>query len=150
MINIGTVCKRNVVSVDWGDSVFDAIRLMRENHVGDVVITKRRNGGVEPVGIITDRDVVMELVAPEVDMDNVTVADVMSYELLTATEDADVTATLIDMRTRGVRRIPVVNCDHMLVGIFTVDDMIELLASQLTNIAFLVERERDQEKATRT
>ena len=150
MINIGTVCKRNVASVDWGDSVLDAVKLMRRHHVGDVVVTKRDNAGVQPVGIITDRDIVVELIAEQVDMEKITVGDVMSYELLTANEDADLVSTLKDMRSKGVRRIPVVSKDGYLVGIFSVDDMIELLATQLTDIAYLFARERDYEEATRT
>jgi len=149
MINIGKVCKRNVSAVDWGDSVLDAVRLMRRNHVGDVVVTKRDNGGVQPVGIITDRDIVVELIAEQVDMEKITVGDVMSYELLTADEDADLVTTLKDMRSRGVRRIPVVDKAGYLAGIFSVDDMIELLATQLTDIAYLFARERDYEEATR-
>ncbi len=150
MINIGKVCKRNVSSVDWGDSVLDAVRLMRRNHVGDVVVTKRDSGGIEPVGIITDRDIVVELIAEQVDMEKITVGDVMSYELLTAKEDADLLSTLKDMRSKGVRRIPVVDKEGYLAGIFSVDDMIELLATQLTDIAYLFARERDYEEATRT
>jgi CBS domain-containing protein len=108
---------------------------MRLHHVGDVVIVEDRKEMPVPVGIITDRDLVVELIADEVDLDAVTVGDVMSYELVTARTDDSIWETLKRMRGQGVRRIPVVNDQGGLEGILALDDILELLAEELSMLA---------------
>lgn len=75
---IGEICNREVVIVRKEDSILEAAKLMREYHVGDVVVVDDREGRVIPLGILTDRDIVVELIAKEVPLDSVSVQDVMS------------------------------------------------------------------------
>jgi len=149
-MNIGEICSREVVIANKEDSVLDAARLMREHHVGDVVVVEQRDGQRVPVGILTDRDIVLELVAKSVDAQTVTVADAMSGELLTAKEADDVGDLIARMQGRGVRRVPVVNAKGGLVGIVAVDDLMDLLAEELTQLAGLVKREERREQSHRT
>jgi CBS domain-containing protein len=135
--------------MDRGESLHEAVRLMREHHVGDVVITEQRAGRTVPIGILTDRDILIEVVAQDVPLANLAVSDVMSFDLLTVGENHSETDALLSMRRKGVRRAPVVDGEGTLVGIVTVDDVIEVLAEQLGNIAALIGREQAFERQRR-
>lgn len=148
-MNVGEICSREVVVMDGGESLREAVRLMRENHVGDVVITENRAGKTLPVGILTDRDILIEVVAKDVPLDSLGVSDVMSSGLLTVTESETEAEALTVMRHKGVRRAPVVDAGGALVGIVSIDDVIEVLAEQLGNIAALIGREQQQERERR-
>ena len=133
-MTVGKVCNRQVTIVDIEDSILDAVHLMRRHHVGDVIVTRPTPGGRRPVGILTDRDIVIELLGENVDPSAVGIKDVMSAELLTAIESDSIHDSIKRMRTAGVRRLPVVDADGKLVGIFTLDDAIDLICEQLGDI----------------
>ena len=133
-MTVGKVCNRQVTTVDIEDSILDAVHLMRRHHVGDVIVTRSTPDGRRPVGILTDRDIVIELLGEDVDPSAVGIKDVMSAELLTATESDSIRDSVKRMRTAGVRRMPVVDADGKLVGIFTLDDAIDLICEQLGDI----------------
>jgi CBS domain-containing protein len=148
-MRVGEVCNREVVVTDRNATLVETARLMRSQHVGDVVVVEQRPDGVHPVGILTDRDIVVELVADEVDLAAVSVGDVMSFELITASEADDLFDTIKRMRNKGIRRLPVVAGSGALVGILTVDDLIDLVAEQLTDLVKLITHERNQERFRR-
>lgn len=145
----GEICNREVVFIERAASIAEAARLMREHHVGDLVVVEEKNGRRAPVGIVTDRDLVLEVIAEGVNQNDVAVGDVMSYELVTANEDDDLFDTLKHMRTKGVRRLPVVDRRGDLVGIVTVDDLLDLLAEQVSDLARIVQREQTRERERR-
>jgi CBS domain-containing protein len=122
---------------------------MRSRHVGDVVVVEQRNGSRHPVGIVTDRDIVVEVVAAGVNPDALTVADITGPDLATVSESEGVYEALHTMRSKGVRRIPVVDRDGGLVGIVTLDDLLSLLAEEMTELAKLVSREKQREATVR-
>ena len=141
MANIGDFCNREVVVTTPEMTVTEAAQLMRQHHVGTIVVCEQMNGGRRiPVGILTDRDIVVEVVAPELRSDTITVGDIMAPELITVRELDDVVQTLEVMRARAVRRIPVVGEDGQLVGIVSIDDLLGVLAEELTDIAKIVAR----------
>ena len=148
-MTIGKVCNREVVFIHAQASVPEAARLMREYHVGDLVVTKEKTGKRVPVGIVTDRDIVLEVIAEGVSMDDVSVGDIMSDNLVTARESDGLLETVKVMRAKGIRRLPVVNDDHELVGILSVDDLIDLFSEQIVDLARLIAREQSREKAGR-
>lgn len=147
-MSIGEICNRQVVISRKGDSVRDAAKLMRTYHVGTVVVVEDGDDRRVPVGILTDRDIVLELIAADVDLDLVTVGDVMSFELVCVLEGDGVIDTIKKMRKNGVRRMPVVNASGSLEGIVTVDDLTEVLSEQLHDLTHLVVKgqERESEK----
>lgn len=149
-MRVGEACNREVIVVGRDEPITGAVRLMRDHHVGDVVVVENKTGETLPLGILTDRDIVLELLAVDVDLDTVTVGDAMTYELFTADEDDELSAAVDLMRDRGVRRLPVVNASGGLIGILTVDDIIDLLAEQLHALAALVTREQHREREHRT
>ncbi len=146
---IGEVCNKEIITVQSEDSVLDAAKLMRQNHVGDVLVVENRNGINIPIGIVTDRDLVMEIMAPELDASVITVGDIMAPEFTTVKESAGLFEAIQHMRNMAVRRLPVVDESGQLVGIITLDDLLVLLADELHALARLVTREQQKEIHTR-
>ncbi len=146
---IGEVCNRDVVVVKKDESALDAALLMRRFHVGDLVVIEEEGGQRIPVGILTDRDIVIEAVAEDVNSRELTVGDIMSADLVTVNEDEDIVDTVKMMRANGIRRVPVVDRSGVLVGIVTVDDLIELLAEVLDDLTKLIRREQKREQEIR-
>ena len=147
---IGDICNREVVIAQRETTVLEAARLMRQHHVGDLVIVDETDGKRIPVGIITDRDVVLEVICMELDAAVLTAGDIMGLKLATVRESEGVFETMRYMRTRGVRRLPVVSAQGVLIGIVTLDDLLELLAEEMNELAKLVSKERMHEKLSRS
>ena len=148
-MSAGEYCNREVVVAQRSDSIRQVIELMRSHHVGDVVVVEQQGEIRVPVGIFTDRDVVVELLAEDVDFDSVSIGDVMSFELITVNEETKLLDAIKLMRPKGVRRAPVVNEQGGLIGILTVDDILCLIAEQLGDIVALISNEQSQESAHR-
>jgi CBS domain-containing protein len=146
---IGDICTRDTVFTTRDSSIGDAARLMREHHVGDLVVVEDKGGRRVPVGILTDRDLVIEILAKEVDMNSLSVGDLMIEDLVTAREADGLYETIQRMRAKGVRRVPVVDAHDSLIGIVSVDDLLDLLADELTALARLVSREQARERTRR-
>jgi predicted transcriptional regulator len=148
-MRIGEICTRDVVYCTPDTNVAEAARLMRERHVGDLLVGVEEPGRVRPIGIVTDRDIVVEVVAMNVSPDQLTVKDIMSRALIYVDETKDVYETLALMRHRGMRRMPVVDERDDLVGIVTLDDLLENIAEEMGLAAKLVQQERERETAAR-
>jgi CBS domain-containing protein len=146
---IGELCNRNVIYCKAKTSVLEAAQLMRNQHVGDLVVVDEPNGERLPVGLVTDRDLVVEIMAKELDPSSVTVSDIMVSRLSTATEAEGVYETIERMRRDGVRRMPVINGLGGLVGIITVDDLTGYLADELNELSRVSTRQRVREKRDR-
>lgn len=146
----GELCNRDVVTATRETSILDAARLMRDLHVGSLVIVETRGDNVEPVGIVTDRDIVLEVIAEGVALDAVTAGDIMTFALLKVAEDESVFDTAQRMRARGVRRVPVVTAAGALAGIIALDDILQLLSEELSLLSKLTMRESEQEEKKRT
>jgi CBS domain-containing protein len=149
-MSIGELCNRAVTVLPRDASIREAVRLMREKHVGDVIVVDDEHGQRRPAGILTDRDVVIELVAKDVDLDAMTVADAMSNAVVTVRESEELDDTIDRMRVHGVRRMPVVDDKGALVGIVTLDNLIDVLTNHLSSLVLLTKRERTREARTRT
>jgi CBS domain-containing protein len=147
---IGEVCNREVAVIEADTTISEAVKLMRDQHVGDIVVVEQRGPEPVPVGILTDRDIVIEVLAEDVDPQSVSVGDIMSASLLTARESEELIDVIARMRAQGVRRVPVVNERGGLEGILTVDDILELLAEQVNGLAGLVKTEQLRERERRT
>lgn len=146
----GEYCNRDVVIAGSTDSLRSAIQLMRTHHVGDVLVVENVAGNKTPVGILTDRDIVLEVLAQDIDIDSVSVGDVMSDQLVTVTEDTGIAETLDVMRAHGIRRLPVIDRAGALQGIISIDDFLELMAEQVQKLAVLVKTEQRHEKRLRS
>lgn len=149
-MSAGELCNRRVAIAEKTLSVADAARLMRRLHVGDLVVIEEGDGRRQPVGIVTDRDIVVEVVADGVNPEALTIGDIMGPELATVRENEGLFETLRYMRDKGVRRMPVVDQAGGLVGILTLDDLLGLLAEEMTGLARLVSHERQREADVRS
>lgn len=122
--------------------------LMRQHHVGDLVVVDKDDGGV-PVGIITDRDIVVSVIALGLDPASLQAGDVMSDDLLTAGEEDDVYQTIEHMRLRGIRRVPLVDAGGALKGIVSVDDLLAFLADEMGDLSRISAHQQAHEKRAR-
>lgn len=148
-MSVGQYCNRQVVTVERTTEILEIARMMRRYHVGIVVVVERREGADYPIGIVTDRDLVVEVLAQSLTPETVTVGDVMSDHLLTAKEDDNFWRTVDRMSAKGVRRLVVLNESGALVGILTVDDVLTVLAVGLSDLTRLVQREVAKETQQR-
>ena len=152
-MTIGTICNREVITVQRDATVLHAAVLMRQYHVGDVVVIENRKNKTVPIGIVTDRDIVVELVATELDCKVITVGDIIITKLIVVKDSAGVFEAIQLMANKGVRRLPVVDDDGGLVGIITLDDLLLLLSKELATLtklaAKLVTREQKNEATKR-
>ena len=148
-MNAGELCNRDVVTATTDMTILDAARLMRDQHVGCLVVIATKDDHIEPVGMLTDRDIVIEVIAEGIDINQVTVGDIMSYAVLKVPENESIFDTAQRMRARGVRRVPVVSNTCSLVGILAFDDILEMLSEELSVLSRLTSREAEQEAKKR-
>src|SRR5687767_13445449 len=150
-MGVGEICSREVVFARRNESVAQAARLMREHHVGSVVVADERNGRRYPVGVVTDRDIAVGVVALGLDPEKRNVESAMPAELVCVRETDGLGRAVALMRAQGVRRLPVVDAAGGLIGILSADDALEVLSEELYCLAGMVaagERfEREQRKA---
>jgi CBS domain-containing protein len=144
-VQIGEICIRDVVNASRDTPVLEAAQLMRSRHVGDVVVVENGKRGPIPIGIVTDRDIVVEIIAPRIDVARLTLGDIMARELITVPETQDVFETVEQMRRHGVRRLPVTDKQGVLLGIVSIDDLVQLLAMQASELSRIITRERSKE-----
>lgn len=149
-MTVGEYCNREVTIAKANDSIKTAIDLMRSQHAGTIVIVDDKNATSKPVGILTDRDIVLEVFAKDVDLESVTIGDIMSYDLATIKENASITDVISLMKSSGVRRIPVVDSAGALTGIIASDDVLDLVAEQISGLVGLMKKERKREQDIRS
>jgi CBS domain-containing protein len=142
---VSEICTREVIVMQRDETVMEAAKLMRQHHVGAVLVVEDRNGVRVPVGIVTDRDLVVEIMAPELDHMVITVGDIMVQELFTVKDSTGISDAIQYMRSKTVRRLPIVDEHGGLVGILTLDDVLELVAEEMRDLAKLVGYELKKE-----
>jgi CBS domain-containing protein len=130
-LTAGEICKRQVTVAYRKTSLVAAAQLMREDHVGSVVVVDDENGSRQVCGLITDRDIVMAVVATGLDPEQLLLEDIMSEQVVTAYESDSLLELMRSMRDEGVRRLPVVGFDNELMGIVTMDDVLKIMAHEM-------------------
>lgn len=148
-MTVGDACNREIVIVEKNEPVSEAIHLMRKYHVGDVVVIERQGQNIVPIGILTDRDIVVEILTKGVDLDKVNIGDVMSFNLVAVQDTADLADAIKLMQHKGVRRLPVINSDGHAIGILAMDNVLMLLAEQFNGIAGLIASGQNRERMIR-
>jgi CBS domain-containing protein len=146
---IGEFCNREVVFATREMSLPEAAQLMRKFHVGDLVVIDEVDGKRVPVGIVTDRDMVIEIISQSLDFNEFSVGDIMSPQLISVQEKEGVFETIRLMRAKGIRRIPVVNQEGGLEGIVSADDILDLLAEEMAELAKVAPRQQEREGKTK-
>jgi CBS domain-containing protein len=144
-MSIGQICNREVVSATRDTTVQAAAKLMRHYHVGTVVVVDETGSMGVPVGIVTDRDIVIDVCAVDLNQNVITIGDIMTPELVTVREDEGLLQTVEIMRDKRVRRLPVTDNNGKLVGIVSIDDLFEALTAHMAEMARIMGREREDE-----
>ena len=143
------LCTKAVITAEAGTSLIEVARLMRTHHVGSVVVVADNGAGRKPVGIVTDRDIVVEVVAMGLEAASMTAGDIMSQSPAVSQADDDALWALKVMRDRGVRRLPVVDDAGRLEGLIAFDDLMQHVGTTLGDIAQVIGTERSVENARR-
>ena len=142
------ICRKPAVTAAAATTLVEIASLMRANHVGSVVVVAK-NGECKPVGIVTDRDIVVEVLALGLDAATMTAGDIMSKSPVVSEADADVLWALKVMRDRGVRRLPVVDGKGELAGMLAFDDVMQHLGTSIGDAAQMIGTQRLAEATRR-
>lgn len=139
------LCVHEVVVAPRSLSIDQAARLMREKHVGCLVVVEQGDSGRLPAGLVTDRDIVTAVVAKDADPKTLSVQDVMSASLASVDQNDSLFDILQTMRRHGVRRLPVTGPHGVLAGIVSLDDVYAALAGQMQAASAVMGRARARE-----
>ena len=150
-MNVGSICNRRVITASPQLDVQAAAELMRQEHIGFlVVVPEQPRGPQPPLGVLTDRDIVVAVVAKRADPAALKVGDLMSMQPVVASESDAIDLALRTMRRAGVRRLPVVNGRGEVVGVLSLDDLLEFVAREMESLSGAVRNGRQIEGVTRT
>lgn len=144
-MQVGTICTRDVITIDAQSPLADAASLMRDKHVGSLVVTCLSARGVEVCGMVTDRDVVLDAIAREAPVGALRIGDLASTELTLISESADLDEAITVMQVSGVRRLLVSNSDDQLCGLLSIDDVMQAFAQQMGGLAKIMTSGRERE-----
>jgi len=142
---LNNFCILDVACCTPRTTVLEAAHLMRSKHTGDLVVVEDDEERKEPLGIVTDRDIVVEVLAKGMDPATTLVGSVIRTPVVVGKDDEDSSSALERMSVHGVRRMPVVGRGGKLIGIVTVDDMLKQLAKEVGVITEIVSREQSRE-----
>lgn len=134
-MTIGRICIREVFYADPDESASTVARRMRDENVGTLVVTDEQN---MPVGFLTDRDLTVRVLAEDLDPQATTVSEVMTREPVMVPEDLPIETALTRMKSRGMRRVIVVDEDKKLMGLASLDDILELVIEEMKDIGEII------------
>lgn len=144
-MNVARIYTRSVVSVPRSSSLQRAAILMRQYHVGALLVTEDEPDGDRAIGIVTDRDLVVQAMAEGIGPEALTVDQVMTPEIAGVPEWADAHEAMVTMRELGVRRLAVTGEGGALTGILSLDDIIDALSVEMSSLAGVIRSERGRE-----
>lgn len=146
-MRVREICSFGTVTCHREASALDVAKLMHDRHVGAVIVVEGRQGGIVPIGVVTDRDLAIQVMAKEIDPASIRADDLMARDCVTLL-DSDVAYEAIwQMRRSSVRRLPVVDAQGHLVGIVAMDDLNRFLAQELNDMAGIAEHQVRVEKS---
>jgi CBS domain-containing protein len=138
------ICRTDVVTADEHTSLYEIAKLMREHHIGDVVITASGDSRKKPIGIVTDRDIVVHGIACDIDLGEVCAGDLSARNLVTVRPEAGVSEIVSTMNVHAVRRV-IVDGGTKFNGIITFDDILWALSQVVNNLSAVTERQIQRE-----
>lgn len=148
-MNIGDICTREVVTADRASNLQQAAALMREHHVGTLVATASSPDGLQAVGIVTDRDLVIEAMARGLDATETQIDRLVDSKLAALPASAPIDDAIATMKKQGVRRLLVSGEGGHLFGIVSIDDVLDALAQEMSEVAHAVRSGIERETAER-
>ncbi|HEU4601919.1 MAG TPA: CBS domain-containing protein [Steroidobacteraceae bacterium] len=142
------VCALDVACCTRDTTITTAAKLMREQHVGDLIVIEGYSER-SPIGIVTDRDIVVEVLATGRDPSTTTVGDIMNSNVVVADESEDVSVALERMKMHGVRRLPIVGHEENITGVVSLDDLVKVHAQEAAALADVITKEQNREARAR-
>lgn len=146
-MHVGQICSRSIVTCTGETPAAELARKMRDQHAANVLVIEEHGGRLTPVGLVTDRDLVVSVMARGTDPNQVRAADIMCGNLETVLDSELIYDAIWHMRKRQILRLPVVDTHGALVGVLTADDVAEFLASEQSELARLRKRNPAQQPA---
>lgn len=146
---LNSICTLDPACCSVRTTALEAAHIMRQKHTGDLVVVDEGEDKAAPLGIITDRDIVVEILGKGLDPAVTPVSTIIRTPVVIANESEDISHALELMRVHGVRRLPVVNHEGTLVGIITADDVLRNLAADASTLVDIVSREQAHEHRAR-
>ena len=137
-MSVGRLCVRNVDVADPDESAKTVAARMHARNVGTLVVLDKTK---RPIGIVTDRDLATRVVAQAKAATDTTAEEVMTAIQKTVSEEIPIEEAIAIMRSGPFRRMPVVNGEGRLVGLLSIDDVLDLLADEFRQIGELLKRE---------
>lgn len=142
--------RNEVAVISAHASVEEAARLMRDHHVGSVVVVDSiEEGKIYPIGLVTDRDIVVEIVAEGIDLKKLSVKDIMTPNPVTAKHTSSLQDLIARMKEAKVRRLPIVDDRKHLVGFVSFDDLLEKVGLEISSLSQLSQTQQEYERETR-
>lgn len=149
-MRIADICTRSVVTCRRDTRVAELARMMRDRHVGAVIVVEPQDSGrPRPIGVVTDRDLVVQVLAKGADAETLAAGDLLVGDLVRANEAESVYDAVWHMRGKGIRRLPVVDDRDGLVGILAVDDVVRVLAETMADVSRTAPQQLDHERLKR-
>lgn len=139
-MSVGRICSRIVVTATPGESVRQGARRMAEHDVGTLVILQP-DGTSRAIGVVTDRDIALRCVAPGLDPELTPLETVMSHPVRSISEDSPMEEAVLEMSRAAIRRLLVTGTEDRLVGILSLDDVLEKLIGEFGPVRKLLERQ---------
>ncbi len=136
-MSLGNLCRREIICVDPRTTVKEAAKLMEEKNIGSTIVVQER----KPIGILTDRDILLRVMNRGLDPEKTFVDEVMTKKIVTLREDMGLLEALEMTKKKGIRRYPIVDTKGKLRGIMTLDDILYLLGKEMANVSSIIERE---------
>jgi CBS domain-containing protein len=133
--------KAPLVTVAAEDTVERAARIMRDRHVGCLIVTRQGR----PAGIITDRDLVVRVVAEGRAPSTSVIGEFVTYDPITVSVHEGIETAVERMRRHGVRRLPMVDETGVAIGVVTADDLLVLLGGEIAAVCEGIENRADAE-----
>jgi CBS domain-containing protein len=146
-VNVGAICRRRIVAVDAESTLAQAATLMREHHVGALVVTTQTGEGTRVSGVVTDRDLVIDVLARGLDAGSVAIGELARQRIASVAQDDDLTDALGVMQDSGVRRLLVTDAQDHLVGIVSLDDVTQACALQMDLLGRVIRSGLEREVA---
>jgi len=137
-MNIGSICTRRMVAVDSHSTLVQAASLMREQHVGALIVTEQTPAGPSVSGVVTDRDITIDVIARGLDPASLKIGELASEKLVSVSEDADIAGAIAVMDANGVRRVVVTDAERRVTGILSLDDLMDACAKELAGLAKVI------------
>lgn len=148
-MNVSRIYTRSLIATQRSNSLQKAAALMRQHHVGALLVTDDEPHCDRAIGIITDRDLVVQVIADGISPEKRTIGEVMTHGISTISDTSDVHEAIEVMRSDGIRRLAVADEHGTLLGVLSFDDVIDAIAVELSSLADSIRSEREREISER-